>query len=62
MSLEYKKNYRARESAEYLGVGLSTVWLYSKQGKITPIKISERVTVFSIDEVKKVFNLNNGKN
>lgn len=61
MSLEYKKNYRARELAEYLGVGLSTVWLYSKQGKITPIKISERVTVFSIDEVKKVFNLNNGK-
>lgn len=53
-----KKNYRAKELAEYLGVALSTVWLYSKQGKITPIKISERVTVFAIDEVNKVFNLN----
>lgn len=48
-----KKKYRAKELAEYLGVGLSTVWLYSKQGKITPIKISERVTVFDIDEVEK---------
>jgi len=53
-----KKNYRAKELAKYLGVGLSTIWLFSKQGKITPIKISERVTVFNIDEVNKVFNLN----
>jgi len=52
-----KKNYRAKELAEYLGVGLSTIWLYSKQGRITPIKLSTRVTVFSIDEVNKVFNL-----
>lgn len=56
--IQNKKMYRAKELAKYLGVGLSTVWLYSKQGKITPIKISDRVTVFSIDEVKKVFNLN----
>jgi len=57
--LQAKKNFRAKELAEYLGIALSTVWLYSKQGKITPIKLSERVTIFSIDEVNKVFGLNN---
>ncbi|MDC0932696.1 DNA-binding protein [Arcobacteraceae bacterium] len=56
--LQVKKYYRAKELKELLGVGLSTVWLYAKQRKITPIKLSERVTVFSIDEINKVFNLN----
>jgi len=46
-----KKYLRAREVAKYLSIGLSTVWHYAKQGKLTPKKISERVTVFSIDEV-----------
>ena len=56
--MQKKKNYRAKELATYLGVGLSTIWLNANQGKITPIKLSSRVTVFSIDEVNKVFNLN----
>ena len=48
-----KKFMRAKELAKYLGIGLSTVWLYAKQGKITPKKISERVTVFEVTEVEK---------
>lgn len=51
--IQTKKMYRAKELAEYLGVGLSTIWLYAKQKKITAYKISEKVTVFNIDEVKK---------
>ena len=39
-------NLRAKEASEYLRVGLSTIWLYAKQGKITPIKLSARVTLF----------------
>ena len=39
-------NLRPREASEYLRVGLSTIWLYAKQGKITPIKLSARVTLF----------------
>jgi len=50
-----KKYYRAKELAEYLGIGLSTVWLYAKQGKITSKKLSNRVTVFDINEVNKAF-------
>lgn len=51
-----KKNLRAKGVAEYLSIGLSTVWLYVKQGKLHPHKISERVTVFSIDEVNELIN------
>ena len=47
-------NYmRAKQAAKYLGVGLSTIWLYVKQGKITSIKLSERVTIFKKEELDR---------
>jgi len=51
-----KKYLRAKETAQYLSIGLSTVWLYAKQGKLTAKKISARVTVFDIDEINNLFN------
>ena len=42
----HKQNYRAKEAAEYLGIALSTVWLYARQGRLSPIKLSPRITVF----------------
>lgn len=51
-----KKYYRAHEVAIYLGIGLSTVWLYAKEGKLTAKKLSSRVTVFSIDEIDALMN------
>ena len=42
---------RAKQVAIYLGIGLSTVWHYARIGKLTPMKLSSRVTVFSMDEV-----------
>ena len=51
-----KKYLRAKEVAIYTGIGLSTVWHYAKIGKLTPKKLSERVTVFSIDEVNALIN------
>ena len=56
--LKNKKFYRAKQVTEYLGICKSNVWRLSKLKKITPIKISDKVTVFSIDEINKVFNLN----
>lgn len=50
------KYLRAKEMASYLNIGLSTVWLYAKQGKLTPKKISDRVTLFSVEEADKLFN------
>lgn len=51
--LQTQKFMRANQLAKYLGIGLSTVWLYAKQEKITPIKLSERVTVFNVEDVEK---------
>ncbi|WP_164469440.1 helix-turn-helix transcriptional regulator [Aliarcobacter cryaerophilus] len=46
-----KTKYRAKELAEYLGIGLSTVWKWTKDGKIKAYNISKGVTVFDINEV-----------
>lgn len=51
-----QKFMRAKEVAKYLSVGKSTVWLYAKEGKLTPKKLSERVTVFDIEEINKLFD------
>ncbi|MBT5935085.1 MAG: helix-turn-helix domain-containing protein [Sulfurimonas sp.] len=53
--MKQKRYYRAKELAELLGIGLSTVWLYAKEGKLKPKKISQRVTVFDIDDVNQLF-------
>lgn len=53
MTTQTKKFMRAKELAKHLGVGLSTIWLWSKQGKITSKKLSEKVTVFEVAEVEK---------
>lgn len=46
-----KKYLRAKDVASYLSIGVSTVWLYAKEEKLSPIKVSPRVTVFDLDEV-----------
>jgi len=59
--MKQRKNLRAKDIADELSIGLSTVWLYAKQRKITPIKLGERITVFSIDEINKVFGVDISK-
>ncbi len=51
------KRLRAKQVALLYGIGLSTVWLYAKQGKLTPIKVSSYITVFDTKEVDKLFSL-----
>ena len=55
-----KQNYRAKEAAQYLSCGLSTVWLYAKQGKLTPVKLSDRVTIFRREDLENFINANFG--
>ena len=55
-----KKYYRANEVAQYIGVGVATVWRYAKQGRLTPKKLSSQVTVFDIDEINNLFNEDKG--
>jgi len=51
-----KRYYRARELAVYLGVSITTIWNYAKEGKITARKLSTQATVFDIKEVNKLFD------
>jgi len=56
LNTELPKKLRAKRIAKEFGVGLSTVWLYAKQGKLTPIQVTERVTVFDTQEVLALFD------
>lgn len=40
------ENFRDKQVAQYLSISVSTVWLYAKQGKLHPVKLSPRVTIF----------------
>jgi predicted DNA-binding transcriptional regulator AlpA len=55
-SEELPKRLRAKQIAKEFGIAKSTVWLYSKQGKLNPIVITERVTVFDTAEVLALFS------
>lgn len=50
------ENMRAKDAARYMSCGLSTVWLYAKQQKITPIKLSDRVTIFKKSDLDNFIN------
>jgi hypothetical protein len=45
---------RARDVSQFLSIGLSTVWLYASQGRLTAKKLSPRVTVFDMEEVERL--------
>ena len=53
-----KENYRPKEAAAYLGVGISTIWRYIKNGKLTAHKISDRVTIIHRFELEKLAHIN----
>ncbi len=55
------ENLRPKKVAKYLGVALSTVWLYAKQGKITPIKLSDRVTIFRKEDLDNFIKSQSGE-
>jgi excisionase family DNA binding protein len=43
--------FRDKEASQYLGVGKSTIWLFTKQKKIKAVKLSDRVTVWAKAEL-----------
>jgi len=52
------KRLRAKQIVELYGIAISTVWNYARDGKLTPIKVTDRVTVFDAQEVEKLFSSN----
>lgn len=53
-----QQRLRAKQVALENSIGESTVWRYAKQGKLTPIKVTDGVTVFDRDEVDTFFRGN----
>lgn len=51
------KFLRATQVAQIGNIGLSTVWLYVKQGKLKGKKVSPRVTLFNAVDVYEFFGL-----
>jgi excisionase family DNA binding protein len=47
MEYQHYEYMRVKEASKYLGVGKSTIWLFSNQKKIKAIKLSDRVTVWA---------------
>jgi prophage regulatory protein len=48
---------RANQVALMLSIGKSTVWSYSKKGILpTPIKLSEKVTVWRLEDIEAYTN------
>ncbi len=49
-------NYRPKSVAKKLDIGLSTVWLYIKQGKLKAHKLSDRVTIIKEEDLEAFIN------
>ena len=48
--------YRAQRVALILDVSLATVWRWAAQGRLRPIKIGPRTTVFAESEVQALLS------
>ena len=48
-------NVRPGQAAKYLSIGLSTLWLYVKQGRIQkPLKLSTRISCFPAAYIREL--------
>ena len=48
-------NVRANQCAAYLGIGLSTFWLYVEQGRVEkPLKYGKRVSVWDAGYIREL--------
>ncbi len=50
-----RQTMRVKQIASEFGVAPSTVWNYSKNGILTPIKITKGITIFERREVEALF-------
>ena len=50
-----KQMLRVKQVSEIYGISTTSVWNYAKKGYFIPIKITDGVTLFSVDELNKFF-------
>lgn len=51
--LKERRFLRDKQAAAWLGIGISTLWLYVRQKKIPSIKLSPKVTVFAVADLEE---------
>jgi len=51
---------RPKHAAEFLGISQATFWRLVSSGKITTKKISQRVTICSVQDLEDYVNSSNG--
>ena len=49
------KALRARDAAALLGISVSTLWRWTKEGKFNAKKLGPRTTVWSQEEIESFF-------
>ena len=48
-------NVRPAQAAKYLSIGLSTLWLFVKQGRVQkPLKLSTRISCFPASYIREL--------
>ena len=50
---EHSQKMRMKALSKYVGIPVSTLYLYIKQGKFQGIKVSEKVVVYDLATVEK---------
>jgi predicted DNA-binding transcriptional regulator AlpA len=50
---EHSQKMRMKTLSKYVGIPISTLYLYIKQGKFQGIKVSEKVVVYDVATVEK---------
>lgn len=50
---EFSQKMRMKALSKYVGIPVSTLYLYIKQGKFQGIKVSEKVVVYDVATVEK---------
>lgn len=50
---EHSRKMRMKALSKYVGIPISTLYLYVKQGRFSGIKVSEKVVVYDLEVVEK---------
>jgi len=56
MQPTHQQKMRAKHISKEYGIAQSSVWRFAKQGLLTPIKVTDGITVFDRSEVEALFN------
>jgi excisionase family DNA binding protein len=51
-----RRMLRVKEAAAVYGIGESTLWEWAKKGRIKPVRMGRRLTLFPVDQLEALFS------